>query len=265
MFIGIGRSRVFRENDLRQRIIASALHLLGSAVVISVFLLFVYFVWYPYPFDEIHSVITVLQLVIFVDLVLGPSITLIIFNTKKPRPELIRDLSLVILIQVAALGWGMYNTIKVRPLYGVILDGTVYSVTGTDVGEIRLQQGVATPSLWKGPKLVFIKPLAAEEVTQHVFDLVTKGGRDVMYQTERYLPLESNRKELTAQALDVSEFVSKADNQKKMDAFLREFGGKAGDYLFFPVENMQYRATVALHGESLEVVGLVGEVSVQYP
>ena len=249
---------------MKTRIVAASVHLLISAAVISIFLLLVYFVWYPYPFDQIHSVFDVVKLIIGVDLVLGPLLTLIIYDIGKPRSELIRDISLIVLVQLAALVWGAHITLKVRPMYASILDGTVYSVTRVDIGDDTLSGALALPSFWEKPKFVFIKPLDEKQAVQHVVDMVTKGGRDVMYQTQRYLPVLDFRAQVIEQAMDVAEFVAQGDNQQILNDFLQRHGGAAKDYILFPVENAQYRATIALRRDSLEVVGLLGKVRTEY-
>lgn len=41
----------------------------------------------------------VLMLGVDVGVVLGPLVTMVVFNTRKPRAELVRDLALVVLVQ----------------------------------------------------------------------------------------------------------------------------------------------------------------------
>ncbi|XFB08520.1 hypothetical protein AAGT13_06380, partial [Azotobacter salinestris] len=67
-----------------------------------------------------------LKIVVAVDLVLGPCLTLIVFNLRKPRSELVRDLSLIALVQVLALGAGVWQVLKVRPLAVVQVFDTFY-------------------------------------------------------------------------------------------------------------------------------------------
>jgi len=52
-----------------------------------------------------------------VDVILGPLITLTVFNRSKPRSELVRDLTVVGLIQLAALGYGLWTVFVARPVH----------------------------------------------------------------------------------------------------------------------------------------------------
>ena len=100
---------------LKTRVIAAGLHFIVSFIVISIALSIIYFIWYPKPFYIIHSVFDAVKVALIVDLVLGPFLTFVVFNLSKPRLELIRDLSIIVLLQVVALSWGLHITHKMRP------------------------------------------------------------------------------------------------------------------------------------------------------
>jgi len=48
-------------------------------------------------------------IVVTVDVILGPLITLAVFNGVKPWTELRRDLAMVGVLQLAALGYGLWS------------------------------------------------------------------------------------------------------------------------------------------------------------
>ena len=75
--------------------------------------------WYPYPYREISGGRELFLLVVTVDVILGPLITLAVFNLRKPLAELRRDLALVVLIQLAALGYGLWTVFVARPVHMV--------------------------------------------------------------------------------------------------------------------------------------------------
>jgi len=54
-------------------------------------------------------------LVLIVDVCLGPLLTLAVFDPKKK--ELKRDLSIILLIQLSALFYGIYTVSVARPAY----------------------------------------------------------------------------------------------------------------------------------------------------
>ena len=62
--------------------------------------------WYPYPYRELSGGRELFALVVAVDVVLGPLITLVIFNPAKTRRHLVMDFTVIGLLQVAALAYG---------------------------------------------------------------------------------------------------------------------------------------------------------------
>ena len=51
------------------------------------------------------------------EIVCGHLLKLVLFAPSKPRVELVRDLILVVLIQFAALGSGLWSVWQARPLF----------------------------------------------------------------------------------------------------------------------------------------------------
>ena len=90
--------------DWKSRARAATLHLGISMLVAASAAWLVFAVWYPYPYREISGGRELFTLVVSIDVILGPLMTLIIFNRSKPRAELVRDLAVVAMIQLAGLG-----------------------------------------------------------------------------------------------------------------------------------------------------------------
>ncbi|MEO6565845.1 MAG: pilus assembly protein, partial [Casimicrobiaceae bacterium] len=64
---------------------ASGLHLVLSVLIAATLVVLVLALWYPAPYFAAMGGATLLRLLIGVDVILGPLITLIIFDTRKPR------------------------------------------------------------------------------------------------------------------------------------------------------------------------------------
>ena len=79
------------------RLKASGIHLALSLAIAALAALLVVGIWYPYR--EISGGRELLLLVVTADVILGPLITLAVFNRKKPWTELRRDVAMVALIQ----------------------------------------------------------------------------------------------------------------------------------------------------------------------
>ena len=95
---------------------ASAWHLIGSGLVAALAAALVFVFWYPFPYDQMTGGRHLFWLVVGVDVMCGPLLTLVLFSPAKPRAELARDLLLIIVIQLAALGYGLHTLAQARPL-----------------------------------------------------------------------------------------------------------------------------------------------------
>ena len=91
-------------------------HLLASAGVAVVAALLVFLVWYPAPAARLLGVGHIYLVLLGVDVVCGPLLTLVLASPRKSRRELFLDLGLVVLIQLAALGYGLYTLASARPV-----------------------------------------------------------------------------------------------------------------------------------------------------
>ena len=96
---------------------AAGIHLVISLVIAALAAALVFYVWYPSPYGQLSGGRELFLILISVDVILGPLITLFIFNRAKPLRELRRDLAVVALIQLSALGYGMWTVFVARPVH----------------------------------------------------------------------------------------------------------------------------------------------------
>lgn len=245
---------------MKARVLASVTHLLASLAVISVFLLVVYFIWYPGPLSELHGVIDAIKVVIGVDIVLGPLITLIIFNTRKQRKELVRDISVIVLVQISALAWGAYTTFMVRPVFVVFYYDAFHSVVRNDIASDTKGGDMAIPGFWQRPKQVYIPRLKGKKAVQHANDLLSKGVPPIKFQVSRYLPIEEHKQAVLEEAMDMTRYLEKEENRVRLDAFLQSHGGTKDNYSLYPLEYGPFRSIVGVNRENLALTGLLTKV-----
>jgi len=121
---------------------ASGIHFAISSFIFLVILYFILFHWYPFPFFDTDGGWQGIRLIIAVDLVLGPLLTLMIFNPSKKIKEKIFDLSCIALVQCIVLAWGVYTVYDQRPVVISHWQGTFYSVgsESLSVQEVELSK-----------------------------------------------------------------------------------------------------------------------------
>lgn len=101
----------------QDRVKAGIIHLGLSLAVAALAALLVFGIWYPYPYREISGGRELFLLVVAVDVVLGPLVTLAIFNRWKVWTVLRRDLAVVALLQLSALAYGLWTVYVARPVH----------------------------------------------------------------------------------------------------------------------------------------------------
>lgn len=102
---------------MKSRLKVSGLHLSTSAGVLLLVLGAIYFGWYRWPGWYLTGVVRLLPIIVAVDLVLGPLMTLIIANPNKSSRQLARDIACIAVVQLVALSYGAVTLWKGRPLY----------------------------------------------------------------------------------------------------------------------------------------------------
>ena len=225
----------------RYRIAAQAagIHSLCSVLVASLAAWVVFGVWYAYPYREISGGRELFLLVVVVDVVCGPLLTLVLFNPKKPRKELWVDLSLVALIQFAALGYGVWAVWQARPLYLVqeVDRFKVISAPDVEAKALALLPDSIKPRLFGGPQIVNIRPAKTVEEHNKVLIEAAAGGRDYGSRPEFYIPYDSAaalRAFIHAKPLAV--FLEKQPSQQEAAQKLaREKGADIAQWLYLPV------------------------------
>ena len=103
--------------NLKDRLRVSAIHLAISLGVAALAAVLLFGLWYPYAYYEISAGRELFLLVIAVNVVTVPLITLVIFNRAKSHHHLAMDFSVVGLLQLAALSNGLRAVFMARPVH----------------------------------------------------------------------------------------------------------------------------------------------------
>lgn len=159
------------------KIKAASLHLFFSAIIIGAFLLIVYFVWYPYPLYITEGLSQITIILLGVDLVLGPIMTLILF--KKGKKYLLFDIAIVITIQLSAFLYGAYTIANGRPVYIVFATDAFKTVSPAMIDISTLNDKNLQYSLFSKPIYVYASAPEDVEKRNELMWSVLSGGKDV--------------------------------------------------------------------------------------
>jgi hypothetical protein len=208
---------------MRFRLTAFGLHLLGSACALTLVLGVLYAGWYRWPGWYLTGVLHVLLILLSVDLALGPIVTLIIANPRKPRRELARDVSIIVIVQIAALVYGASALWRGRPLYYTFSNDRLEMVQASDLepDELALarRDNPALAPHWYSPRRWVWAPLpenaaeAAKIMTSSIF-----GGRDVIDMPRYFKPWSAGLPQLRTQLVAVGQMKQLSPVQQKTAA-----------------------------------------------
>jgi hypothetical protein len=109
------------------RYAAFAVHLGISFVMFLVLAAIIKFLWYPGVLFETEGGWDGIKLIAGVDLVIGPTLTLMVYNIAKK--ELKRDLAIIGLLQAACIVGGMGTVAYSRPIAVIYAAGTFFVAT----------------------------------------------------------------------------------------------------------------------------------------
>ncbi|MCW8933359.1 MAG: hypothetical protein OQK98_01425 [Gammaproteobacteria bacterium] len=247
------------------RLKAFGLHLLASMCVISVFLAFVFLIWYPEPYYKIYGVWGAIKIVVGVDLIIGPLLVLIVFNESKKASELGRDLFIIVFFQLSAFIWGVHITHAVRPSFSVFHEGTFYLFSKQDVDVARMDNKKLVPAFWQPATKVYVKPPKDKEEYNHIYaHLIDADKRpDVMYLTERYLPLIEIEKKVIDSALNIKSALKQPEKENLINAFLMGKEKELSECLFYSVKGANTHVTMVVDKLSGETIGYI-EANLEY-
>lgn len=227
---------------------AASLHFLASMAVATVVTGLVLWLWFPYPYKELAGGRDLLWLIIGVDVICGPLLTLIIFNPQKSRRELMLDLGLVSLIQLAALTYGLHTLSQARPVYLVFEVDRFRVVTVADVDNKTLhpEQGGLHALPWTGPLIIGTR--APRDSEEYIDSLnMSLGGLDPSMRPDWWQPYEKNRPDALKRAQKLETLRSKRPSQQTLiDKAVRDSGISETALAWLPVTSFLSTGWVAL-------------------
>lgn len=243
----------------KERLRAAGIHLTASLLIALLAAALVFAVWYPYPYREISGGRELFSLLVSVDVVLGPLLTFAIFNRAKPAKELRRDLSVVVLLQLVALGYGLWTVFVARPVYLVFEIDRFRVVHAIDVSEELLPRApeglTALPVFGQG--LLAVRPFASAAESAEA-TIAALQGVDLAARPDLWQSYPAAAARVRDAAKPAANLVSRFPQQSKViDEALAKTGRSTDHLLSLPLASRKYFWTVLLDSQSLEVVGFV--------
>lgn len=211
---------------------AFLIHLAASALILLSVLGFIVWRFYPGFYFHAEGAWTAAKILILVDLVLGPLLTLIIFKVGKKGLKF--DLAMIALFQLSALIYGSYVLYSERPGYLVFSIDRFEVAEASEVDHSGAQEKAFALGPFSRPKIVFAAPPEEEEM-QELLKQLMAGGKDLYLLSRYYEAFAANIDTALLRQLDSSEFLHTAEDQLLLGEFLAKHRGGIHDYSYFPL------------------------------
>lgn len=179
---------------------AFGIHLAISLALLGLLLYVLLAHWFPGHLFDTDGGWQALQIIIAVDMVLGPALTLVAATPAKPTRALRTDFAIIAMIQAAALVFGTWTAWNNRPYAMLWLDGGFNSMpysafAENDVARERISQ---LPGQW--PKKVAVRLPSDLNLRTQLFQQSIKQGTSVLFSVEYYAPFDINDSDVRNEA-----------------------------------------------------------------
>lgn len=215
---------------------AAAIHLSISAAIGLISAALIFGVWYPPPYSHAAGADELVLLLLGVDVVLGPLLTLVVFKTGKKSLRF--DLGVIALMQACAFMYGMSVVVRARPAFivGAIDRFSLVSandLTAADLAKARKPE-FRSPS-WSGPRVVGAE--LPTDITERN-DLAFRGaaGKDIDKYPQYYVDYSNVAPQLMAHAKPL-DALRKAhpESSSLLDTWLHSHQRDAASVLWVPL------------------------------
>jgi hypothetical protein len=206
---------------MRFRLKAFGLHLSASLTLLTLIFGALFVGWYRWPGWYLTGVLHVVAIVAFVDLALGPTLTLIVANPRKPRATLVRDIGVIVTVQLAALVYGAATLWLGRPLYYPFSVDRLQIVQASDLeaSEIdlaRRQNPALAPHWYSLPRWIWAPLPENPDEAAKIAQSAVLGGQDVIQMPRHFRSWEQGLPKLREQLrpLDEIQTLSRAEKHR---------------------------------------------------
>jgi hypothetical protein len=208
----------------REKLVAFAIHFVLTALLAAIAAGLIFLVWFPDPFQTMVGGTDLFTLVVGCDLVLGPLLSFVIYNSRKSRRKLVIDYCIVGGIQIAALVYGVWVVAGARPAYVAFSKDRIEVVTANEItaAELAAARDPRYGSLpLAGPRHVYIEVPAFERQDALFQSLV---GNEEHKRPRFFVPYEERVPVILGRARRLETLTTKFPATKsRIDAAVQEF------------------------------------------
>jgi hypothetical protein len=215
-------------------------------------------VWYPPPLFTAEGGSDILFILVAVDVIIGPLITLVIFKSGKPGLRF--DLTVIALLQAGALLYGSHVMFVARPVYIALVDDQFETVRANDLDPANFAQA---PAAFRsvpvtGPVFVAVELPEDMKVLKELISQATSGGYLVQHLPRYYIPYSDYKAKALAKSRPLKNL--REDDKKitdRIDKEIADTGRKASELNFLPLQTRRGWGAVLVDGKTGDIVKIL--------
>lgn len=238
---------------------AAAIHVCASAIVAAVVIWLVLRIWYPSPFFDALGGRRLIELIVGVDVVLGPLVTLIVFDAAKKSLKF--DLAAIVVLQCAALAYGVHIAYQARPAYLLFVKDRFEIVAANQLEPEQLAKA-SRPEFktvpFSGPVVAAADLPTDPKALELLQMLAVTIGADVQLFPQYYVSYQDRARLILVKGKTLQQFAAQLpQSAPAIEKALLDAGRKPGDILLLPLYIKQHNLAVIVDAQSADVIRTV--------
>ena len=234
-------------------------HLCLSLAVVGSVCAVIFFVWYPHPYFEAKGAWNVLRVLLGVDLVVGPTLTLILYRPGKRGLKV--DMTFIAVVQLAALIYGTSVIFRERPYFAVFAVDRFEVVARheVDLAEATDPRLLEKPVV--GPRLVVaLRPATIDGMQKLLEDVIFEGKPDIERRPEFWSPYEDQTAHVLTKVVDLAKLAASPNNDAgQIERFLKRNDRSMDELAYVPLvgQNRDFAFVVdKASGQPLDIIDI---------
>jgi len=232
---------------------ATLIHFWPSALLLIVIGCLIAFAWYPYPFLQFNDTAKFPLMMIVIAGLIGPALTGLVY--KKDKRGLAFDLSVIIIIQLAAVVWGTMALYQNRPYFMVftVERFDVLSIRDVDPSTISDPRFLDKP--FAGPIMLYANIPTGDAFQKLLKEVMLEGKPDLQYRPEFWSLYHEKQDQVIKPSKPLSELrIMRPESVSEIDKLVQKHGGNISKLNFVPAQHQNGQFAAILGVDSGEII-----------
>lgn len=228
-------------------------HFLISICISLISLFWVFHVWYPSPLAKATDVTHIFLMLLAIDVILGPFLGFIVYKEKKKTLKL--DLAIIFLLQLFALGYGLFSISQARPVWIAYNVDRFELIRVNDIIADKIENAYPEyqTASWLKPKFVGVQiSESIEEKNQNMFEEVL-GGISIAQRPERYVSVDQVETQMKLSSQSLSQ-LNQYNTSNDLEEILTKYPNANA---WLPLKANAVDMVVLINKEKAEVIKIV--------